>query len=87
MEPQTYVAFVGTYPPRRCGIATFTRDLAAGMSAASARIRPLAVAVTEEGGEYEYPDEVVPPGSSPTRYLAELAWVGAAERYPGGVPE
>ena len=58
VEPQTYVAFVGTYPPRRCGIATFTRDLAAGMSAASARVRPLAVAVTEEGGEYEYPAEV-----------------------------
>src|SRR5205085_10258925 len=43
---------------RRCGIATCTRDLAAGMSAASSRVKPLAIAVTDEGGTYEYPEEV-----------------------------
>lgn len=57
-EPDLHVAFVGTYPPRRCGIATFTRDLAAGMSAANPRVTPLAIAVTDEGGRYEYPTEV-----------------------------
>ena len=38
---------------------------------------------------YEYPDEVVPPGRSPTQHLADLTWKGAAERFPGseGVPE
>src|SRR5437016_1471476 len=56
--PELHIAFVGTYPPRRCGIATFTRDLAVGMNAASARIRPLAIAVTDEGGQYEYREEV-----------------------------
>jgi glycosyltransferase involved in cell wall biosynthesis len=52
------IALVGTYPPRRCGIATFTRDLAQGMSAASANVRPIAVAVTDEGSRYEYSEEV-----------------------------
>jgi error-prone DNA polymerase len=36
---------------------------------------------------YEYPDEVVPAGKTPAWYLAELAWAGAAERYPRGIPE
>jgi error-prone DNA polymerase len=36
---------------------------------------------------YEYPDEIVPDGKTPTAYLSELAWHGAAERYPQGIPE
>jgi error-prone DNA polymerase len=37
--------------------------------------------------KYEYPAEVVPPGETPVSYLAKLAWAGAAERYPQGIPE
>jgi error-prone DNA polymerase len=37
--------------------------------------------------KYEYPDEIVPPGKTPAAYLAELAWAGAAQRYPPGVPQ
>ncbi len=35
---------------------------------------------------YEYPDEVVPPGTSPTDHLADLVAAGAARRWPQGVP-
>ena len=36
---------------------------------------------------YEYPDEPVPPGSTPQRHLEALVWKGAAWRYPDGIPE
>ncbi len=35
---------------------------------------------------YEYPDEPVPIGTTPQKHLEALAWQGAAERYPEGVP-
>ncbi len=36
---------------------------------------------------YEYPDEIVPAGTTSTGYLAHLAWAGAAQRWPEGVPD
>jgi error-prone DNA polymerase len=36
---------------------------------------------------YEYPNEPVPPGKTAIGHLSDLAWAGAAWRYPGGVPE
>ena len=36
---------------------------------------------------YEYPDAVVPAGTTAAEYLAETVWRGAAKRYPDGVPE
>jgi error-prone DNA polymerase len=36
---------------------------------------------------YEYPEELCPAGETPTSYLARLAWTGAHERYPDGVPD
>jgi error-prone DNA polymerase len=37
--------------------------------------------------KYEYPEELSPPGMPPFEYLTQLAWQGARERYPQGVPE
>ncbi len=36
---------------------------------------------------YQYPHEIVPAGHTPTSWLRQLAWEGAANRWPAGVPE
>ena len=37
--------------------------------------------------KYEYPQEIVPAGLTPTRWLRSLTEAGAARRFPGGVPD
>jgi len=36
---------------------------------------------------YEYPDDEAPPGTTPQKYLTDLAWAGAQDRYPSGIPD
>ena len=36
---------------------------------------------------YEYPEELAPAGQTPMEYLTRLAWEGARNRYPDGVPD
>jgi error-prone DNA polymerase len=36
---------------------------------------------------YEYPDEPVPPGSTPQAHLEALTWEGARWRFPDGIPD
>lgn len=40
-----------------------------------------------EALRYEYPEEVVPKGMTPSDYLRQETWKGLSERYPEGVPE
>ena len=35
---------------------------------------------------YEYPEEIVPPGETPTSHLRKLVDAGAPKRFPGGLP-
>lgn len=52
------VAFVGTYVPRKCGIATFSADLAAAIQARFGQENAIAIAVNDAPTGYDYPDIV-----------------------------
>lgn len=54
------VAFVGSYPPRKCGIATFTQDLRTATIARFGDESAAPVVALNDGSEtYDYPPEVV----------------------------
>jgi DNA polymerase III alpha subunit len=36
---------------------------------------------------YEYPEEIVPAGETPTSHLRNLTWQGCAKRWPNGAPQ
>ena len=52
------IAFVGTYPPRQCGIGTFTRDLSDAVISANEGTRATVLAMTEADSTYEHPERV-----------------------------
>lgn len=53
------VAFVGTYLPRKCGIATFTYDLRGAVAEQCGAGACPVVALNDSGERYAYPPEVV----------------------------
>ncbi len=51
------ITCIGNYPPRECGIATFTRDLVESMELTD-RVECSVVAMNDEGQDYPYPEKV-----------------------------
>lgn len=52
------VALIGSYVPRQCGIATFTKDLHDAIADAMPGGRVFAIAMDDVPGGYAYPEEV-----------------------------
>ena len=52
------IALIGDYLPRKCGIATFTRDLFSALTTESAGADCFVVAVNDTPEGYAYPPEV-----------------------------
>jgi glycosyltransferase involved in cell wall biosynthesis len=53
--PPDRIAFLGDYPPRLCGIATFTHDLCEAVANAAPASHCYAGAVNDRPGGYDYP--------------------------------
>jgi len=52
------LAILGNHLPRKCGIATFTTDLAAAVSKVAPEMRTLVVAINDGGQVHAYPEVV-----------------------------
>lgn len=52
------VCFIGSYLPRRCGIATFSNDLLTALAAEAPATEFWSAAVNDVPGGYDYPSEV-----------------------------
>jgi glycosyltransferase involved in cell wall biosynthesis len=54
----SHAAIIGNFPPRQCGLATFTRDMYACLAHALPQARWRVIAMNDPDGVYDYPPEV-----------------------------
>jgi glycosyltransferase involved in cell wall biosynthesis len=77
------VVLIGNYPPRRCGIATFTADVREALTTAYPAMACDVIAMTDEGAHYDYPSEV----SFTIRQNEPMDYLEAARRINGSTPD
>lgn len=53
------IAFLSTYPPRECGLATFTQDLVRELDKVELLNRPMVIAVDNTDHQYKYGNRVL----------------------------
>jgi len=54
------ICFLGNYPPKECGIATFTRDLVTSMNRAfNPKLRSRVIALNDPDAHYSYDNKVI----------------------------
>jgi glycosyltransferase involved in cell wall biosynthesis len=58
VETDRHIFLLGNFPPRRCGIATFTHDVHAALTAAYPTARIEVAAMVDPGEAYAFPPEV-----------------------------
>lgn len=60
VSDQSLIAFLGTYPPRKCGIATFTQDLSMALDKVSnPELKSKIIALNDNDTSYDYSSEVM----------------------------
>ena len=78
-----HVATIGNYPPRRCGIATYTFDVRAALMAARGDFTCDVVAMRDTGEVHSYPPEV----TTAVRHDVRADYLEAARRIEGSGAE
>lgn len=56
--PVRHIALIGNFPPRRCGIATFTADLHDALRQISPDTSLSTIVMNDPGAQHRYPEEV-----------------------------
>jgi glycosyltransferase involved in cell wall biosynthesis len=75
--PLNRVAFVGNYVPRRCGLATFTRDVRTAVAAHLVTADCPVIAMDDRDAAVDYPSDVrfVVEGGDPSAYRRAAEWI------------